>query len=543
METIQCICRHCQVPLGRFINLWTQIGKSYYSPLVAPDACLQVGVHGTPRVGEKATLVEGCHLQDIACQKCKTVVGIECLAAPINHVLDKGQILLRKTVIRAIHGTNGSPVELVVKRFLDLRGSRRTSGGPESAHSNGHPSRYAADDSASAASGVVDDDDDLADMQAQIETQRVDIERIDRAGYEIVAAMDAAVQRIGGEVTGLQEALNRVRRDLGDNRAETSALQADLRAVKDLMHTNDKANKSGAKSTTALVDRLCAQAQAAGETLATVKGDLSTTAAQLRKELAALKTEFQRVKRELAATKKSTAETASRSTVENGRQAQEMAKLRATVTDMRRQLQKDQQERAAAASATAAAAAAKRSGSAAQGPLAFGARELDIFTSNLAKIGSRASQVETLQMELALLKGRVQRLESQPHDEDDVEPQAACPDHVGSTDDETEPRARLVAGQKRRLQEPPWPAKGGAKAPTLPVLPGVRRRHSSAASKDLFYGETESLFKRPMFSIAGREVNEHDHSEEPETDTRPSIPSPARQKNKRNLRRRPRKTG
>lgn len=42
----------------------------------------------------------------------------------------------------------------------------------------------------------------------------------------------------------------------------------------------------------------------------------------------------------------------------------------------------------------------------------FPPRELDILTSNIAKIGNRASQVETLQMEFEILKGRVKRLEA-----------------------------------------------------------------------------------------------------------------------------------
>jgi len=42
----------------------------------------------------------------------------------------------------------------------------------------------------------------------------------------------------------------------------------------------------------------------------------------------------------------------------------------------------------------------------------FPAKELDILTSNIAKIGNRASQVETLQMEFEILKGRVERAEA-----------------------------------------------------------------------------------------------------------------------------------
>jgi hypothetical protein len=45
-------------------------------------------------------------------------------------------------------------------------------------------------------------------------------------------------------------------------------------------------------------------------------------------------------------------------------------------------------------------------------PEQFPARELDILTSNIAKIGNRAGQVENLQMEFEIFKGRVERMES-----------------------------------------------------------------------------------------------------------------------------------
>ena len=45
----------------------------------------------------------------------------------------------------------------------------------------------------------------------------------------------------------------------------------------------------------------------------------------------------------------------------------------------------------------------------------FSAHELDILTSNISKIGNRASQIESLQMEFELFKTRLQRLEARPN--------------------------------------------------------------------------------------------------------------------------------
>lgn len=60
-------------------------------------------------------------------------------------------------------------------------------------------------------------------------------------------------------------------------------------------------------------------------------------------------------------------------------------------------------------------------------------RELDILTRNITKIGNRASQVETLQMEFELLKSRVERIEGQTsatsHNESIIGVQQREPQH------------------------------------------------------------------------------------------------------------------
>ncbi len=58
METVFCECKKCDSAIGRFANLWTQIGKSYFSPVVEPEDELAIQSHGTVRIGERGTLVE-----------------------------------------------------------------------------------------------------------------------------------------------------------------------------------------------------------------------------------------------------------------------------------------------------------------------------------------------------------------------------------------------------------------------------------------------------------------------------------------------------
>lgn len=58
MESVYCNCKECNATIGLFVNLWTQIGKSYFSPIINPDDSPAVLAEGASRMGEKRTLVE-----------------------------------------------------------------------------------------------------------------------------------------------------------------------------------------------------------------------------------------------------------------------------------------------------------------------------------------------------------------------------------------------------------------------------------------------------------------------------------------------------
>lgn len=57
METVFCECKKCDAAIGRFTNLWTQIGKSYFSPVMEPEDDLAVQYQGSVRIGDQGTLV------------------------------------------------------------------------------------------------------------------------------------------------------------------------------------------------------------------------------------------------------------------------------------------------------------------------------------------------------------------------------------------------------------------------------------------------------------------------------------------------------
>jgi hypothetical protein len=64
MEVLRCKCAKCDSELGHFMNLWTQIGKNYFSPLVAPSDELEAIVaNGPSRSGEAGTIIGGWYVQ------------------------------------------------------------------------------------------------------------------------------------------------------------------------------------------------------------------------------------------------------------------------------------------------------------------------------------------------------------------------------------------------------------------------------------------------------------------------------------------------
>jgi prefoldin subunit 5 len=164
----------------------------------------------------------------------------------------------------------------------------------------------------------------LDHIQAEIETQREDIDRLDNAGYKIVAAIDSTVGRIEREVHGFRDALQKAQRDI--------------------------------------------------EALLDMKGELQK-----------FKTEVDEIK---------FGSWSSGSAVKD--QAKEIESLKAEVAELKRERGFER---------------AQKVGPAPQVTAHFPSRELDILTTSISKIGNRASQIESLQMEFEMLKGRVERME------------------------------------------------------------------------------------------------------------------------------------
>lgn len=334
---------------------------------------------------------------------------------------------------------------------------------------------------------------DLTGLQAYLESQRADINRIDSAGYQIVAAFDNAMDRVEREVKKLQDTMSTLRSELDGNRDDVSSLKTNVDSVRrDARMASDGTRTLGSElqglrqsvSNSDAVDKL--QDALAGLRQSSL--DRASETNELRRELSLRKAELQRLKDGQAALKSQVDELkkASKGTATPKDYAREVSALRAEV----RQLRQD-------------AAQKPPSHTQAQNS-SFSSKELDILTRNITKIGNRASQIETLQMEFQLFKSRMHRLE------------ASGP---------TEPP------QRDEYDLPPFSddEHGQENAPT--ETPTQRRKRPSASGGKT--GEDAKSNKRLAFSSDAEEVPDFGALDPPET---PPIGSLARGRGARRAR-------
>ncbi|KAK1827208.1 hypothetical protein QBC39DRAFT_267529 [Podospora conica] len=372
MESVYCNCKQCSATIGLFVNLWTQIGKSYFSPVIAPDDSPAVLREGASRMGEKGTLVEECHLQDIACASCNVILGLQCLETPVNHVLDEDQLLLRLASVELLT-KDGQEAEFNAKRVLDVRE-------PSKVSASNFPG--ASPSSAFGASSF-HEIQDLVQIQNDLKAQREDIKRIDSNGFKIVSALDTRVVRIEEQVTKLKDSLGSFRSDIAGTQEDLASLKAEVGEVKRAAQN---------KGPVAGLEKRLKSTDAA---LQDIRQDVGALEEKFG-ELSGVNLELQRQKKEIDALK---SDIRSRTLARD--HAKDMAALRTEMLQMRRQMDE------------------MRSKTVERVAAPFPAKELDILASNIAKVGARANQVETLQMEFEILKGRIERSEASRQASDD----------------------------------------------------------------------------------------------------------------------------
>ncbi|KAI1504355.1 hypothetical protein F5X99DRAFT_36806 [Biscogniauxia marginata] len=468
MEQVFCSCIKCNQRLSQFLNLWTKIGKSYISPIVQAEVPLNVVASGEVRLGEAQTVVVGCQLQDIKCTKCSAIVGLKCTDTPVNHVLHTGQLLLRISSILVTNIDDNTTVTAIIQRTLKLRepSSNRATTFSQPSNYQGGSDHFANDSNTS----PIPDALDLTHLLTDLDAQREEIQRLDSAGYQIVATFNQAVQRMDADVQKLRDGMTELQRNLGENHAKTAGVEDDIKMLKsELMGVRDLAQDISP------YERLENEISTAKQSINSVHLYLNSeldrsTVEQLQKhdaissDLASVHRDLEGLRKELDKARNSAKESISTSKA----YAKEVISLKAELKQLREEMAHERSQKSLSSN-----------------PI-FPSREIDILTSNITKIGQRASQVETLQMEFDLLKGRVQRMEAQsfaPHKDTEFDIQTIDPLKQRSES------LRRKRSPDSRLDEPMGSgassAISAAKRPALDARPNSLTRRCDSRSSPL----------------------------------------------------------
>lgn len=222
---------------------------------------------------------------------------------------------------------------------------------------------------ASTAAGAAE----LSLLHAELEAQRGDIERIDSAGFKVISGLDDAVHRVEGDLVKMRDTLSVLRQELRGSHEDMASLKSEIKEVK--KEAQDRT----------LVTRLQEQISSTTGTVDTMRQGINDLATRFEQELDSVKA-GQRQNTKAIDDIKSLV----KDRVSARDHAKDMAALRAELTQLRKQMDESRP----------------------QPPGPFPSRELDILTSNISKIGNRANQVESLQMEFEIFKGRLERMEA-----------------------------------------------------------------------------------------------------------------------------------
>ncbi|KAI1280065.1 hypothetical protein F5Y07DRAFT_22497 [Xylaria sp. FL0933] len=389
METVSISCSRCYHHLGALLNLWTQIGKGYISPIVQAELPLDTRPEGAIQRGEKGTIVDNCRVQGLVCTECSSTLGSKCLSSAINHVLHEGALLLRTSSIQIKDPIRHTTIEPIIQRVLSLKNPpvrNSEDDGPSSTFFEGYNHEQAANE-----------DPQLGHILSEIDAQGEKLEQLDTAGYQIVASFNQSVEHMNQAIRNLQNDMTRMTGDLSSNSAKTRSLTDELLSTK----TEIKDIRRALQPLTAqshLEREPYSVKDAVVEASASLRIEFDDTWGKHQQKLNLLGSELENIQRNLMSLRtllenaKTTANAASSTSSTN---TEEIAALRTELGQLRQELAHERSYRPPSTHP------------------AFIPHEMDILTSNITKIGQKASQIETLQMEFELLKGRLQRMEAQ----------------------------------------------------------------------------------------------------------------------------------
>ncbi|CAL3966263.1 unnamed protein product [Diplocarpon coronariae] len=212
METVVASCIQCKSELGRFWNSWNGIGNTYHRPIYPPVSVNGLESTGLIYNGAEDSAVEYSQLQDIACEKCRTVVGLRCDNAPAGHLLKKNQLIMRLTSMSVISMQTGQKAKILVLKTFPLKttsvkkhlGARRDSTCRPDSHI---PSPGVGSIPAGSQSVVARIPAAGARSLAPLNVPVADIVKFKNWAEDAISTQQADIERISGTV-------NRIERDM-----------------------------------------------------------------------------------------------------------------------------------------------------------------------------------------------------------------------------------------------------------------------------------------------------------------------------------------
>ncbi|KAL7958211.1 hypothetical protein V8C34DRAFT_314306 [Trichoderma compactum] len=356
MDQVAVKCTKCGSELGILPNLWTQIGKKYITPITHVEdksEADKITTTGAIRIGDADTIVEGC-----------------------------GQIIFRLASISLKLASDlRRKAEPKIQRTLNLRVKPATA--------QGKPPRLTGEAAPRNEASPSRDRFDIMQIQTDLEAQQDEIQRIGAAGFQVISTLNSTVARFEKQMRELSDSVAGVRKDGQGQQADIKSLKAQ---VSDAKRNGDsdaviaRLDKQ-LQTTDRVVSELRQIIQKSKMEATTLRLDLATA----HKEIAEVKRTNERLKEDVAEAEQVAQEGIATSKL----YASEVASLRREITQLRSELEKENTHHS----------------SMDEDP-SITSHQLDILASNISKIGNRASQVESLQMEFDLFRTRIQRLEA-----------------------------------------------------------------------------------------------------------------------------------
>ncbi|KAI1176669.1 hypothetical protein F4777DRAFT_587754 [Nemania sp. FL0916] len=390
MEAVVIYCKRCDHRLGTTLNSWTQIGKSFISPVLRARDPWGIALDGVIRHGESGTIIDNCRVQEVSCNQCRSTLGSKCLSTAVNHVLSEGQLLLRTASITVRNSSNHVAIEPTIQRILDLKNHDTHKSHPEGDNSSEYYDEHGRGRAANR-------EPELDHILKNIEAQREKIQRIETGGYQLTALIDQTVLRINDEVGTLRNVISYFIRGSLDIQTKTRTLTDDILSAKGKI-----SEIMGALRLLATQRQLKQEAESIRAVIADTNTSLRTEMSGMQQSheerLDALESELKTAQQDLKASQnllESARTTAKATAAASNTNTKDIIAMRAEVQQLRQELSLERSCKSYSTNST------------------FASRDLDILTENIMMIGQRANQVESLRMEFELLKGRVQRMETQ----------------------------------------------------------------------------------------------------------------------------------